>query len=123
MTKENHPDNFSTAEKFIFQKLENELPSNLTYHGLHHTLDVLRSALKIAVSENLSPKDTRLLRIAVLYHDAGFIHVYKNHEERGCKMAKKYLPGFDFSDEEIDIICRMIWLPKFRKARRRNWKK
>ncbi len=99
---------YSPEEKFILQKLKNELPGNLFYHGLHHTLDVLNAAMKIAHEENLSPDEIRLLRIAVLYHDAGFTMLYKNHEEEGCEMAKKYLPGFRYSNKEIEKVCQMI---------------
>ncbi len=54
LKKENRLNKFSPAEKFIIQKLENELAANLTYHGLHHSFNVLKAALKIAASENLS---------------------------------------------------------------------
>ncbi len=105
-------DNFSSAEKFILQKLESELPSNLTYHGLHHTLDVLNAALEIAKRQNLNETEIRLLRIAMLYHDAGFIGIYKNHEKKGCEMARGNLPSFNFNKEEIEIICKMIMATK-----------
>ncbi|MEO6290608.1 MAG: HD domain-containing protein [Ginsengibacter sp.] len=104
--------NFSTAEEFIFQMLKSKLPAKLTYHGFHHTLDVLDAALKIAKSETLDDEEIKLLRIAVLYHDAGFITIYKNHEEKGCEMAREYLPAYDFTDEEIDIVCNMIMATK-----------
>ena len=103
---------YSPEEKFILEKLDKELPANLTYHGLHHTLDVLNAALKIAKSENLSLNEIRLLRIAILYHDAGFTLSYKNHEDEGCKMAKKNLPAYGYTDKELSIICGMIMATK-----------
>ncbi len=33
--------NYHAAKAFILDKLEKELSNKLTYHGLHHTLDVL----------------------------------------------------------------------------------
>ncbi len=105
-------DNYLPEEKFILQKLENELSGNLTYHGLHHTLDVLNAALKIAEDEKISKAEIKLLRIAVFFHDAGFTHVYKNHEEKGCELAKEILPSFGYSSEEISIICGMIMATK-----------
>ncbi|MEO6187640.1 MAG: HD domain-containing protein [Ginsengibacter sp.] len=103
---------FSPAEEFILKKLKTELPENLCYHGFHHTLDVLEAAMKIAESENLDAEEIKLLRIAVLYHDAGFITVYKDHEERGCEMARENLKSFDFTYDEIEIICGMIMATK-----------
>ena len=95
-------------EKFILQYLKEQLPDNLTYHGIHHTLDVLDAALKIAASENLSEEDIKLLRIAILYHDAGFTTKYKDHEDKGCEMARKNLPAYGYNHKEIETVCGMI---------------
>jgi uncharacterized protein len=103
---------FNEAEDFILAKLKQELSPTLTYHGYHHTLDVLDAALKIAAVENISGEEKKLLRIAVLFHDAGFIYVYKNHEEKGCEMAREFLPGFGFDKKQIDIIAGMIMATK-----------
>ena len=103
---------YSSEEKFILQKLENELPEGLTYHGLHHTLDVFNAAMKIAAAENVTAAEMKLLRIAVLYHDAGFIATYKNHEEKACELVKENLPGFGYTPHEIGVICGMIMATK-----------
>jgi uncharacterized protein len=99
---------YSPEEKAILLYLEKKLPGNLTYHGIHHTIDVLNAAMKIAEAEDLSANELKLLRIAILYHDAGFTTNYKEHENKGCEMAKKNLPAFGYSDNEIRIICGMI---------------
>lgn len=99
---------YSPEEKFILQYLEKQLPDNLTYHGLHHTLDVFNAAMKIAETENLSSNEIKLLRTAILYHDAGFTAKYKDHEDKGCEMVRKNLPAFGYSDKEIEIVCGMI---------------
>ena len=98
----------SPEEKYILQYLKEQLPDNLTYHGLHHTLDVLDAALKIAASENLSEEEIKLLRIAILYHDAGFTTKYKDHEDKGCEMARKNLPAYGYNHKEIETVCGMI---------------
>jgi uncharacterized protein len=99
---------YSPEEKFILQYLEKELPDDLTYHGLHHTLDVFNAAMKIAATENLSADEIKLLRIAILYHDAGFTAKYKEHENKGCEMVRKNLPAFGYNNKDIGIICGMI---------------
>lgn len=103
---------YSPEEKSILQTLKNGLPGDLTYHGLHHTLDVFTAAMKIAEEENLSENEIKLLRIATLYHDAGFTSVYKNHEEEGCEMVRKTLPEYGYKPAEIDAICGMIMATK-----------
>lgn len=104
--------NYKQVEQHILGILEKDLPNNLHYHGLHHTMDVLRSAELIGKEENLSEEEMLLLRVAVLYHDAGFTKVYRNHEEVGCEMAKNDLPAFGFSENEITLICGMIMATK-----------
>jgi predicted metal-dependent HD superfamily phosphohydrolase len=103
---------FKGAENFIITRLNNELSPTLTYHGPHHTADVINAAMEIARTENLTPEETALLRVAVAFHDAGFIYVYKDHEEKGCEMAKEILPTFGFSEKQIEIICGMIMATK-----------
>jgi len=106
----------STYEKIKSQnlfKLEQDLPKDLFYHGIHHTLDVLEQAERIAKEENISGKeDLLLLKIACLYHDRGFLIAYGGHEEIGCKMAGEELPGFGFSEMQIKTICGLIMATK-----------
>lgn len=103
---------FKEVEEYIGGKLKRELPNDLYYHGLHHTLDVLRSAEMIGKEEKINDEDMLLLKVAVLYHDAGFTNVYKNHEEEGCDMARADLPRFGFTGDEIEKICGMIMATK-----------
>lgn len=102
-----HPD-FSKAEIFILAELKNGLSSSLSYHGYHHTIDVLDASMRIADFEKISEDNRKLLRVAVLFHDSGFLRVYDNHEEIGCDMVHEYLPGFGFSTLQINTLCGMI---------------
>lgn len=106
-----HPE-FQQAENDILNRLENELNPTLYYHGFHHTKDVMDAAMNIARTENIGDTDLNLLRIAAAYHDAGFIYVYKDHEEKGCEMAEENLPKLGFSKEQIGLICGMIMATK-----------
>jgi uncharacterized protein len=72
---------FDSAEKHIMALLDEKMPK-LQYHNIAHIYDVLNAALVIASHEQLSADEIKLLRLAALYHDAGFIHSPKNHEEQ-----------------------------------------
>jgi uncharacterized protein len=101
------------ARQYIFDRLGNELPEQLCYHNLQHTKDVLEKCMEIAHDENLNDEhDLKLLQTAALYHDSGFIYVYDNHEEEGCLIARQVLPGFGYSQQDIDTICNMIMKTK-----------
>ncbi|MFL5811303.1 MAG: HD domain-containing protein, partial [Flavisolibacter sp.] len=99
---------FQKAEAYIFKRLKKELSPTLSYHGYHHTEDVMNAAMQIAEAEKISESDKELLRIAVAFHDAGFIYIYQDHEERGCRMVEETLPSFGFSAAQIQLICGMI---------------
>lgn len=103
---------YKEIEDYIVAKLKRELPKNLYYHGLHHTLDVLESAERIGREEKISDSDMQLLKTAVLYHDSGFTKVYKNHEEIGCDLAREDLPKFGYTPEQIEKVCGMIMATK-----------
>lgn len=104
--------NYQAAKAFILDKLETELSPQLTYHGLHHTLDVLSTTIELCKLEGIGAYESMLLKTAALFHDAGFTISNKNHEELGCQLAHEHLPRFDFQKEEIDRICGMIMATK-----------
>jgi len=102
----------SPESKFILQKLAKELPAHLSYHSVNHTLDVYHTAAMIASKENLSASDTRLLLVAAIFHDTGFLHQTKGHEAISCRIASEVLPGFGYSPDDIEQICLMIGATK-----------
>ena len=104
--------NYHGAKAFILDKLEKELSSKLTYHGLHHTLDVLYITEDLCMNEKIAPYDSLLLKTAALFHDSGFTVSNKNHEKLGCMIARKHLPGYNYTESEIEMVCGMIMATK-----------
>lgn len=93
----------------VLSELQTSLPENLSYHGVHHTIDVVKQSLAIAKREGISQEeDLLLLQVSALYHDTGFLLTYKDHETESCNKAKKELPLFGFSNAHIKKICGMI---------------
>ena len=73
---------------------------------------VMRDAHFLASKLNISEPDLELMRVAICFHDYGFISGPENHEERGCLSARQVLPRVGFTDSELDIICGMIMATK-----------
>jgi predicted metal-dependent HD superfamily phosphohydrolase len=72
-------------------------------------LDVLNQSINIAEKEGVqSSEELLLLKIAALYHDTGFLYIYKEHEEKSCEIAWEELRQFNVPDNDILIICEMI---------------
>lgn len=104
--------NYHAAKAFIIDKLERELSADLSYHGLHHTLDVLRVTEELCLAESINPYEALLLKTAALFHDSGFVKSNKEHETLGCALVREHLPRYDFTTLEIERICGMILATK-----------
>ena len=108
--------NSETFEKIrsgIISRLKEGLSPDLYYHCLEHTLDVERQAERIALSEGISEaEDILLLRIACLFHDAGFMVAYAEHEREGCAIAEMALSAFGLSPEQLAKVQGMIMATK-----------
>ncbi len=104
--------NYHTTKAFILNKLDRELSKKLTYHGLHHTLDVLHSTEELCYFEKVSPYHRLLLKTAALFHDSGFTISNEDHERHGCILARQCLPGFGYASREVELICGMIMATK-----------
>ncbi|AWV96984.1 HD domain-containing protein [Arcticibacterium luteifluviistationis] len=103
---------FEAIYEEVIERLTNELPSYLTYHSVDHTKYVLKMAEYLAGREGCSDADILLVKVAALFHDIGFIDGMKNHEEKGCEIAKAYLIAYGFKEKDIEIICGMIMATK-----------
>lgn len=104
--KDKGPD-FEEAEKLVLELLEKDMP-DLPYHNINHIKDVLSSALSIAEGESLTDEEVKLLRLAALLHDIGFIKSSNDHEAHGVEMSKNILPKLGFTNEQIEVIANMI---------------
>lgn len=101
--------NSQRAETYIVNRLRQELAPTLTYHGVHHTLAVVQAAARLADAEGITdPEELALLRTAALYHDAGFLTTYNDHERAGCVLARQVLPDFGYTPDQIDRVCGLI---------------
>jgi uncharacterized protein len=99
-------------QQFVIDMLKEKLPANYYYHNYQHTLYVLEKAMEIGKHENCTERELELLTVAALWHDTGYIHTYKGHEEESCLLAKKHLPSYGFSDNDIARINGMIMATK-----------
>src|SRR5690606_16747765 len=92
----------------ILDELKNNLPTYIDYHNVGHTIDVFNAALSIADDERVGDYDRKLLGVAAIYHDAGYLRKCIGHEELSCEIAAEYLARFNYSSTDIETICGMI---------------
>lgn len=108
--------NFPAVKEYVISYLQQALPSNLTYHGLHHTIGVYLDAHEIALAEGIEEDELELLLTAALFHDVGFTRTYQEHEAASVDIAKEVLPQYGFSHQQIDRVSDMIMATKIPQA-------
>jgi HD superfamily phosphodiesterase len=98
----------SRLKNFLIHKIQTEASPQLTYHGAHHTLEVLNVCNQYIKRCSVGTEDAYLLRTAALLHDIGILWDYHNHEEQGILFVRQLLPQWGYLTMQIDIICNMI---------------
>ncbi len=100
---------YRQAQQYALERLEHELAPALTYHSLFHTRDdVMPAVARFAAMEGVGAEDTRILCTAAAFHDIGFVERYANHEIVGIRIAAEALPGFGFTQEQIQVVLDII---------------
>lgn len=103
---------FEDVRKFILEEYSGKLSLDFTYHNIEHVLDVEGAATRLARMEDVTDHEVILIRTAAIFHDSGMMVSYQDHEEEGCKIARKVLPEYGYSDEDISHINGMIMATK-----------
>ncbi|MEI6766685.1 MAG: HD domain-containing protein [Bacteroidota bacterium] len=99
---------FDSVKQFILDLLEKEIPASYHYHSVSHTLDVLAAAERIARAENMGENQIIYLKTAAVLHDSGMIQTYKGHEVASIEIARRILPGYNYTPVDIEKICSII---------------
>jgi putative nucleotidyltransferase with HDIG domain len=89
------------AERYVSNKLRNEIPIGYTYHTLDHTLEVVKNAIYIGSKENIGEDEMNMLVVAAWFHDVGYVKKYVGHETESAAMAEKFL-----EQREVDKTIR-----------------
>jgi len=98
--------------QFILEMLTRDLAPDLYYHSIDHTMDVYHTSKFLAEKERILPADIKLLLVAALYHDSGYLHQREDHETISCNIVRATLPGFDYPETDIEVICGIIMATK-----------
>lgn len=96
------------AEQFIYNLFKDNLSESFTYHNFSHTLDVVNAVKELADHEKVNPQESSILQIAAWFHDSGYIHGYKDHENVGILIASNFLKEHNISDDYIQKVSALI---------------
>jgi hypothetical protein len=99
-------------QTFVLTRLEDGLDTNLSYHSLEHTIDVVSAANRIAQIERMNEENLEIINVAAVMHDTGFLVQYFNNEPEACKLAVEWMPQFGYNQSQINAVCEMIMATK-----------
>lgn len=94
--------------KVTYQKIEEIKKDFPVNHGFVHIYDVVENSLRLADFFSLTEKQKKLLLIASVLHDIGYLDGRENHALNGAKRAEKYLKENSVENGEIKIVCNAI---------------
>ena len=99
--------NLKLREK-IHKDFSEKLDKKYIYHNLDHTKRVVKSAIKIGASYDLSEEQWKVLITACLLHDFGFIKSHIKHEETGADIAGSILTEYGYNQDQIKSVKSLI---------------
>ena len=113
----------SEVKDHAIEVLSKQLPDNMTYHSINHTIDVVACAREIAMKQNLSAEDLEIVEIAAWFHDLGYTRSSENHEEKGAEMARDFLSDKGFQEDRIEQIVGCIMATRMPQNPKNNLEK
>jgi class 3 adenylate cyclase/HD superfamily phosphodiesterase len=99
---------FEHMRSNIISYLKSNLPDEVVYHDLFHTLNVEKAAIRLGKLEGLNEEELMLLRTAALYHDSGFIFNYHRNELHSVRLMEQHLPNYGYDKDQIELVRSMI---------------
>ncbi|HET8885311.1 MAG TPA: Pycsar system effector family protein [Salinimicrobium sp.] len=96
------------VEQFVEQLFNEKLPSTFLYHNHKHTKRVIKSTKEIIEKSQINVKQEETVLLAAWFHDVGYIHTYKGHEEESIKIATTFLKEENVAQEIIDEVISCI---------------
>lgn len=91
----------------IIEQLKEKLPKYLSYHSIDHIIDVANVCNDYIDYYDIPEEMAKLLRIAAICHDYGFIESPLDHEEQSIIAIHDLLTAI-LTNKEVELINGMI---------------
>lgn len=105
----NYIETIDAAADYVSQYMKAHERTNLLYHDIRHTKDVVSAAIQIANHYQLNEDDFFAVVIAAWFHDLGYYAgKTTGHEEAGAALAAEFLAGRGAPADIIDHVRRCI---------------
>ncbi|MCC5932567.1 MAG: HD domain-containing protein [Cyclobacteriaceae bacterium] len=95
------------VENYVSEELRN-LPDTMMYHSLPHTREVVKGVRKIGAYANLNEEKMLIATLAAWFHDIGYLHAYRGHENHSIRIAEDFLSQRQVPRHIIDAVVQCI---------------
>lgn len=85
------------------------LSPELYFHNQEHTAGVFDAVTEIGSAMAINENELSIVQIAALFHDTGYLQLYKGHEELSASIAHDYLLKNHVSDAFISEVSSCIF--------------
>jgi len=98
----------SDVKNYVEELFRNKYDNKSSYHSFTHTKEVAEAAEKIGKGSDLSEEELEAVVIGAWFHDTGYLHEQKDHEEQSVILAKEFLASRNYPEEKINRVCDCI---------------
>ena len=95
-------------EEMVIKLFEEEAPPNLYFHNSAMVKNISNQVELISRAENLPDEEFINLKLASVFLLTGFISDYEKPMEASLRLVEEKLPGYGFSQENVDITKKII---------------
>ncbi len=96
------------TEAYILNIFENDLPIDLHYHDLDHTMSVRETALILGQHYDIGAANMEAMELAALLHDTGYVQAYTGHEAVSSALAEDFLSKHHYPAAQITLVKELI---------------
>ena len=89
------------VENYVKTLLEENLPKEMVFHNVNHTVQVVEQCMLLASYCKLPDMDKNALLTGAWFHDTGYCRGNIHHEEESVKIAFEFLKGWDISSANV----------------------
>ncbi len=106
------------TEEYVLKIFEQDLPPNLHYHDLNHTMSVRETALILGAHYEIGEANMEAMEIAALLHDTGYVKAYTGHEQVSADLAISFLKSHNYPEDKIALVVdlidatKLVYVPK-----------
>lgn len=96
------------TQDYVLAYFDRKMPSDLCFHSLDHTLEVVNAAQVLGKKSGLKTDDQEILNVAAWFHDTGYAKSYAGHEADSKALADMFLTQQHYQEERKQQVLDLI---------------